>query len=274
MDKKLKKLKQVLSEAKSALIAFSGGVDSTFLLSVAKEVLADKILAVTAKADIFPSYETREAKEIADSTGVNHIFLETAQLQATNFVNNPPDRCYICKKILFTNLLEIAKENNLNCVLDGSNYDDLSDYRPGAQAALELGIKSPLQEVKLTKAEIRMLSEKMGLKTWDKPPLACLATRIPYGEMITKEKLKRIDQAETFLLQSGTKGMRVRDHNDIARIEVAKDDIPGLLEPNYADKIVVHLKRLGYTYITVDLEGYRTGSLNEMGGAKNGQKRN
>ena len=274
MDKKLKKLKQVLSEAKSALIAFSGGVDSTFLLSIAKEVLADKILAVTAKADIFPSYETREAKEIADSTGVNHIFLETAQLQATNFVNNPPDRCYICKKILFTNLLKIAKENNLNCVLDGSNYDDLSDYRPGAQAALELGIKSPLQEVKLTKAEIRMLSEKMGLKTWDKPPLACLATRIPYGEMITKEKLKRIDQAETFLLQLGTKGMRVRDHNDIARIEVTKEDIPRLLDPNCADKIVVHLKRLGYTYITVDLEGYRTGSLNEMGGAKNGQKRN
>ena len=272
MDEKLRRLKQILSEAKSALIAFSGGVDSTFLLSVAKEVLADEILAATAKAGIFPSYEIQEAKEIAASIGVNHIFIETGQLRDTNFVNNPRDRCYICKKILFSNLIKIARENDLNYVLDGSNYDDLSDYRPGAQAALEFGIRSPLQEAELSKAEIRILSQKMGLKTWDKPPLACLATRIPYGEKITKERLKRIDQAETFLLQLGLKGVRVRDHNSIARIEVAKENISRLLEPDRTEKIAVHLKSLGYTYITVDLEGYRTGSLNEIGGVKNGQK--
>ncbi len=259
-----------MSEAKSALIAFSGGVDSTFLLSVAKEILADKTLAVTAKADIFPSYEIQEAKESAAAIGVNHILVETGQLRDTNFVNNPRNRCYICKKILFSNLIKIARENDLNYVLDGSNYDDLSDHRPGAQAALEFGIRSPLQEAELSKAEIRILSQEMGLKTWDKPPLACLATRIPYGEKITKERLKRIDQAETFLLQLGLKGVRVRDHNSIARIEMTKEDIPRLLEPNCTEKIAVHLKSLGYTYITVDLEGYRTGSPNEISGAKSG----
>jgi len=272
MDEKLKTLKQILSDMKSALLAFSGGVDSTFLLSVAKEVLGDKILAVTAKADIFPSYEIQEAKGIACSIGVNHIFIETGQLQNSEFIKNPTNRCYICKKILLSHLIKIAKENNLNYVLDGSNSDDLNDYRPGTKAVVELGIRSPLQEARFTKAEIRMFSQKMGLKTWNKPPLACLATRIPYGEKITKEKLRRIDQAEIFLLQLGIKGVRVRDHNNIARIEVTKEELPRLLELNCADKIVAYLKSLGYTYVTVDLEGYRTGSLNEMVEVKNGQK--
>ncbi len=264
MEKKLANLKKILSRMESALVAFSGGVDSTFLLKVAHQVLKDKVVAVTANSETYPISELEEAKKRAQEFGVKHIIIHTEELSQEEFINNSPRRCYFCKKELFSKLKEIAKEKSLNCVVDASNYDDIADFRPGREAAKELGIRSPLEEANLTKEDIRSLSHRMKLPTWNKPSLACLASRIPYQTRISKEKLKRIAEGEKFLRELGMRQVRLRDHGDIARIEIAKEEMILFFKKNLLEQVIDRLKKLGYTYITLDLEGYRTGSMNEI----------
>ena len=248
----------------SVLIAYSGGVDSTFLLRVAKDVLDDnKVVAVTATSLTYPVYEIRNAKTSAKRLKTKHLVIKTDELSNKKFAENSVDRCYWCKRELFSKLIALAKQYKLNYVLDGSNYDDTKDFRPGMKAARELGVRSPLEETGLTKNEIRSLSERLGLLVWNKPSLACLASRFPYGMRITKENLAKVDKAETCLRRFDITQVRVRHHDQIARIEVCKNEISKLLKENVRNKIVTKFKKLGYTYITVDLEGYRTGSMNE-----------
>jgi len=263
-DAKSHRLEEILSNMGSVLVAFSGGADSTLLLRVAKDVLGSEVLAVTARSAIYPSEEIEQAKTLAQNLKARHEIIETRELMNPKFFSNPKERCYWCKKELFTELSSIARENNLNYVVDGSNLDDLNDFRPGMKAARELRVRSPLQEAMLTKADIRSLSKSMGLPTWSKPSLACLASRLPYGTRITKDKLVRIDRAERFLKDLGFTHVRVRHHDTIARIEVSKKDIPALSNDKLRSQIVSRFKTLGYSYVTVDLEGYRTGSMNEV----------
>jgi len=246
----------------SCLVAFSGGVDSTFLLKACKDALGDNLLAVTATSATYPQEELKFAKKIADKLGAKHKIIETGELKDNRFVKNPVNRCYFCKKELFIRLNKIAKENKLDFVIDATNYSDKFDFRPGNKAKEELGIRSPLKEARLTKEDIRALSKKMGLSTWDKPSLACLASRIPYGVKITSDILSRINRAETYLRKIGLKQVRLRHYNGLCRIEVLKSDINKVI--NKRDKIIDRLKKLGYNYVTVDLEGYRTGSMNEV----------
>ncbi len=262
VQEKLQKLQELLKNLKSCAIAYSGGVDSTFLSKVAYDVLGKKTLAVTATSSTYPQRELEEATQYAKEIGIPHLIIHSEELDIPQFATNPPDRCYHCKKELFQKILEIAQDHHLTAVLDGSDADDARDYRPGARARNELGIRSPLKEVGLTKQEIRQLSTQLHLKTSEKPAFACLASRIPYGTKITKERLKQIEAAEEYLFTLGVTQCRVRYHDHIARIEVPVNDIPLIL--THAQKIIKHLKELGFTYITLDLEGYRTGSLNEV----------
>ncbi|MCK4428118.1 MAG: ATP-dependent sacrificial sulfur transferase LarE [candidate division Zixibacteria bacterium] len=264
LSAKLEFLKDMLAKVGSGLVAYSGGGDSTFLLKVAKDVLKDKVIAVTATSEIYPSRELEEAKKNTKMLGVKHLIISTKELDDPDFVSNTPERCYYCKKKLFSKLFELAKHYGLNYVFDGSNYDDVSDFRPGMRAASELGVKSPLKDVKLTKEEIRNLSKKMNLPTWDKPSSPCLATRFPYGSKIIREKLLRVDQAEEFLAKFGIGQLRVRDHGNIARIEVLKEDMHIFLNEDISKKIVDRFRALGYTYICLDLLGYRRGSMSEV----------
>ncbi len=263
IEKKLARLKKILLESGSCLIAFSGGVDSAFLLKIASLALPkEKIIAVTANSATYPKEELLFAKKIARAFGVRHKIINTRELNDQRFVANPVNRCYFCKKELFTKLKQIARKNKLKFVFDASNISDKSDFRPGAKAKNESGARSPLQEAHFTKADIRGLSKKMGLITWDKPSLACLASRIPYGTPISKPALERINRAEVVLRGLGFGQSRVRHYNGLCRIEVPKKDISGLI--NRAQSLIDKFKKLGYNYITVDLEGYRTGSLNEV----------
>ena len=261
IDIKYNNLKNNLKKMKSVAIAFSGGVDSTFLVKTAFDVLGKNAVAITATSSTYPQRELKEAKNFAKSIGVKHIIINSEETDIKNFSKNPIDRCYYCKKELFLKIKDIAKENNLNFILDGSNADDVSDYRPGRQALKELSIVSPLKDVGITKHEIRKLSKKMKLDTWDKSAFACLASRFPYGEKITKTKLKRVEQAESFLFTLGIKQLRVRYHGDTARIEVLKNDFEKIIRNS--DEIISYFKKLKFTYVTLDLQGYRTGSLNE-----------
>lgn len=263
LDSKFSKLKEILVSYGSLLVAFSGGVDSTLLLKAVHDILGDKVLAVIAASETYPPEEAKDALKFAKKLGVRHKVIKTAEFRDEKFISNPPERCYYCKKELFSKLVDIAKKEKLRCVADGSNVSDLSDFRPGEKASKELGIKSPLREAGFTKEDIRELSRQLKLSTSDKPSLACLASRIPYGTRITKEILHRIDESEKFIRKLGIRQVRVRHHGGLARIEVEKADIADLIDGGLADKIEKKLKKLGYHYVTIDLKGYRTGSMNE-----------
>jgi uncharacterized protein len=260
--KKFEQLQQMLRELKSCVIAYSGGVDSTFLIKVAYDVLGSNALAVTATSSTYPRRELEDAKRFAQQIGIPHVIIHSEELDIEEFSMNPADRCYYCKKELFRKIQKIAKKHHLAAVLDGSNADDMFDYRPGGKARKELSVISPLKEVGLGKQEIRELSAEMNLSSSEKPAFACLASRFPYGIEITKARLRQVEQAETFLFSLGIHQCRVRYHNDIARIEVAKPDFQNIL--THADEIVKRFKKLGFMYITLDIEGYRTGSMNEV----------
>ena len=261
---KLDKLKSLLMSMGSLAVAYSGGVDSTFLLKVAHDVLKDKVVAITVKSHICPERELDEAENFAKALKVKHIVIVFEQLDIEGFSDNPVNRCYICKKALFTKLHEISIQNGMQYIVDGSNVDDLDDYRPGMIALKELGVVSPLREAELTKNDIRELSKEMNLPTWDKPAMACLASRIPYGQEITKEKLEMIDKSEQYLIDIGFKQVRVRYHGDIARIEVSNSERSRFFNEDLMDKVHDKLKEFGFEYVAMDLKGYRTGSMNEV----------
>ena len=261
-DAKAKRLRASLREIGSAAVAFSSGVDSTFLLKVAHEELGDRAVAVTVRSSTFPKRELDEAAAFCRQEGIQHEIIDFDALSAPAVIANPPDRCYHCKKEVFGLILAFARGAGLAAVLEGSNLDDDGDFRPGRRAIRELGIRSPLHEASLSKAEIRALSREMGLPTWDKPSFACLASRFPYGERLTVTALERVERAERWLREElGLTQLRVRSHGDLARIEVPPGDIPRLAAR--AAEIAAAFKGLGFAYVTLDLQGYRTGSLNE-----------
>ncbi|GKU24894.1 ATP-dependent sacrificial sulfur transferase LarE [Clostridium folliculivorans] len=264
LKEKFQLLKDIIKEKGSAAVAFSGGVDSTFLVKVANEVLGERLIAVTATSSTYPERELKEAIKYSKDMGVKHIIISSEELDIEGFASNPKNRCYFCKKELFTKIKDVALENGVQYVFDGSNLDDNGDYRPGMQAARELEVVSPLKEAGLTKNDIRELSKELGLPTWDKPSFACLSSRFPYGHKITLPKLKMVDQAEQFLLDMGIKQVRVRHHGEIARIEVAPEEREQFFNIELMDRIGNKFKEIGFTYVTLDMLGYRTGSMNEV----------
>jgi len=266
-EEKLNKLRKILADMGSVLVAFSGGVDSSFLLAVSVEVLDQHAVAATAHSPLYSSWELQQAAVVAEQIGVRHITFEIDHLALDRFAGNPPERCYLCKRALFAQLQQIAQREELAWVAHAEQIDDLSQHRPGQRAAEELGVRAPLVEAGLSKAEVRELSRKLELPTWNLPVNACLATRIPYGEAITGKKLRQIETAEEALRELGFRQLRVRHHGPLARIEVSSAELSRLVEEPVRKQVVAALKEVGFAYVTVDLTGYRSGSMDEVIGA-------
>jgi len=265
VDQKYQKLKEILTEMSSVAVAFSGGVDSTFLLKVACDTLgADHVVALTAVAPIIPTFEVDQSKKLASALGVIHRLIQNQALDHPAFAHNSPDRCYHCKHMIFSRFLDELKQLGISILVDGSNVDDMSDYRPGHKALQELGVRSPLLEAGLTKQDIRDLSQRLNLPTWNMQPLACLATRFPYGTPITLASLEKIERCEDWLREQGFSNYRVRCHDQLARIEIAPDDFPRLLQTGLRESLTSTFKANGFDYVTLDLQGFRSGSMNEV----------
>jgi len=262
MNDKVEQVKQILLDMESVLVAYSGGVDSTLLLKLAHDVLGERALGVTTVSPTLPDYELAEAEAIAQQIGAQYVVFDKHEMEDERFLANTPDRCYFCKASVCQQLTEYAQQEGYNYVIDGSNADDTGDYRPGARAAREYGMRSPLQEAGFTKANIRALARDLGLPNWDKPSSACLASRLPYGDPITAANLTQIGQAEGVLRDLGLRQYRVRHHGDVARIEVVQADFDVIL--THREAIVAALKALGYAYVALDLVGFRSGSMNEV----------
>ncbi len=263
VDEKIQDLARILSEMGSVLVAFSGGCDSTLLLKVAHDTLGDKAAALTASSPTYPDGELKQAGLLAKEIGVRHITLDSNELEIPQFSDNTPKRCYFCKTELFKLCVKEARKLGLACVADAGNMDDLNDYRPGRDAAKELGIRSPLIEAGLDKSDVREASRRLGLRTWDKPAMACLASRFPYGTEITQEKLSRVARCEEQLGALGFRVLRVRYHDETARIELGREEMSRFGDEDMRDRVVALFRREGFVYVTLDLAGYRTGSLNE-----------
>lgn len=263
---KIEDLIHRLDDLDSLLVAFSGGVDSAFLLVMARQALGEKVVAATASSIIHPVRETAGAKDFARERGLSHVVFSSEELNIPGFVANGPDRCYLCKQSLFEKLLEIAREKGIKHVAHGANLDDLADYRPGFRAAKEAGVIAPLIDVQLGKEDIRSLSKEMGLSTWNRPAMPCLATRFPYGSLITQEKLKMVEDAESFLVEQGFKVLRVRHHGSVARVEVGRSEMENIMDEGLTKAIVEKFLKIGFEHVALDLEGYISGSLNRAVG--------
>jgi len=264
IKQKYETLKQYIYDLDNIIVAFSGGVDSTFLLKTAQDVLGDKVIAITARSHSFPQRELNEATTFCKKQNIQHIICNSEELNIEGFSNNTLNRCYLCKKELFSKIWSIARQKGIKHVVEASNIDDDNDYRPGLKAVREYGVKSPLRYAKFTKDEIRTLSKELGLPTWNKQSFACLSSRFPYGEHITLKRLSMIDLAEQMLIDIGLNQVRVRYHGDLARIETDEFGFKILMERSQREKVYEYLKKIGFTYIAVDILGYRTGSMNEI----------
>lgn len=263
-DLKEAKLRELLRSFGSVVVAFSGGVDSAYLAYVANQELGGRALAATGDSASYPSFQRELAGVLTTQFGLNHEIVLTEEFDDLNYTSNPPNRCYYCKSELYTKLGELARERGFEVICDGTNADDVGDYRPGREAARQMGVRSPLLECGLTKTEIRELSRQAGLQSWDEPASACLSSRVPYGQVVTIEKLSMVDKAELALKQLGFRQVRVRHHGEVARIEVADQEMSRALDSEMARRMSAALRALGFKYVTLDLEGYRTGSLNEV----------